>query len=1351
MQKHFIFFLLFLQCIAVPAYSYNLRRISNRDGLSNSAVTCLFQDNKRFLWIGTYDGLNMYDGRDIRVYKPDINNRNSLSSNVVRNILETDSAYLWISTKWGLNKLSQRTNAIEESYNEFGENSYMVKDSRDNLYILGKPDVLSCYSKERKAFTDLPIYKGIDHQTVRGMVMDAHDTLWINHRGVMERYTVETHAGGSLQISRHGDFPHPHPVRYAFRCDERMVLVDAAGDIYCVTSRGTPQWVRNLKELIEESGEIGSILFDNDDLLIGFKTNGLIRLDASRGYEAERIDINCGVFSLWKDPRQDIIWIGTDGQGVYAYTQEEYTFHNLLLSQLPVNKRRPVRAIYADHQGTLWLGTKDNGIIRIRHYDRAEEAPAANVTHFTTHHGLSNNAVFAFAPDLTRPILWIGSDGPGLDYYSFRDNRIHSLVNPTRTGIARVHSITQTADSLLWLGSGSTLLRISLAESPRGMEARDIRSYRFDVPNRQQYNQIYALYPENDSILWIGMRGNGVIRMNMQTETHRLISFDSDGIAPMNDILCLHQDRQGNIWAGSSYGLTRFRLLADGSYAYRNFNENEGLPNNTIHGITEDPEGNLWLSSNTGIILFNPAQNTFRLLNHKTGLKEIEFSDNAYFCDAAQERYFFGGVDGVVWIENEEKQTKEFVPGLYFTKLRIFNREYNLAEFMEKEKEKEAIVLKHDRNFFAVSFVATDFINGENCKYSYMLENFSDVWMDTHSNEAQFTNIPPGKYVLHVKYDDGQNSNGKLVRSLGITILPPWYLTTAARLLYIFISLGACAAAYFYIRRKYERRKASIARRLQEKYKEEMYEGKLRFFTNITHEFCTPLTLIYGPCERLLKYEKSDSFIRKYTQIIRSNTERLNSLIQEVIDFRRIETGHRTCHIRRLNVSELAAGIIDSFGELAEQNRIRLKTVITPDILWNTDHSGFVKIMSNLISNAFKYTPEQGTVRISLEEENGRLKLKVYNTGKGIAREDIPLIFNRYSVLDNIRENSIKGLSSRNGLGLAICHSLVELLEGNIEVDSEVDRYAEFTVTLPPLEVTDDNECPSHELPPTEPAALLPEARPVIPTPPAAEEDGSKATILVIDDNRELLWMLKDILSDEYTVLTAENGEDGLALLKQETPEAIITDIMMPKVDGITLTKQIKNNRHTVHIPLIILSARNTTDEKIEGIESGADAYIPKPFQASYLKTVVRQLIKKRHELKQYYNTSASAYDFSGGQLLPVEDKQFLQAAVEAIDAHLDNPNFGPEELAESLQTSSRNLYRKLKLLNQPSPNDFIKDRRLHLAAKLLRTTTLTVQEIMYRTSFTNRSHFYREFAKRYNQAPREYREAHKEKDDSLG
>jgi signal transduction histidine kinase/DNA-binding response OmpR family regulator/ligand-binding sensor domain-containing protein len=1341
-----IFFSALLLLFSADLSAYNLRQISSRDGLPNSSVYCLFQDKERFLWIGTFDGLNRYDGRTIHIYKPDVNNENSLSSNVIRKIVETEGNYLWISTKWGLNKLSQQDNIIEEYYNEFKDDSYMARDKHDNLYLLEKKDVISLYNKKQNNFIELPIHDNI--RTITAFFIDSNDVIYITHDGVIEKYTVDFTHPEHPQITRLADYEHPVSINYANYNKERLLFVDRKGDLYIVNSQRTV-FIRNILPLIDENGTISSIIMDGTDILIGFKTNGLFRLHSQRNYDPERIDINCGVFSLWKDEAQDIIWIGTDGKGVYAYTKDDYTFKSLNLFQLPVKKERPVRAIQTDHLGDLWMGTKDNGIIRIKNYDSATGYSSENTDHFTMTEGLSNNAVFAFALNRKDNVLWIASDGPDLNYYSYSDKKIYTLPNRTPIRFSYIHSIFTSGDSLLWAGAGNTLLKINIRKTDRTFETFEAQRFDFEVKNKQTYNQIYALYPENDSIIWIGMRGNGIIRFNALNGNYKLITFDERRIAPLNDILCIHRDRNNTFWFGSSYGLIRFNIDPDGNYTYKNYNENDGLPNNTIHGILESPDGYLWLSSNTGITLFDPLKETFRSYNQKTGLKIIEFSDNAYYKDEELSTCFFGGVDGIVRITSEENQKKQYIPDIYFTKLRIFNQDYNIHDFEKKKKGEPYIELDYKQNFFAISFIAMDFINGENSRYAYKLENFNNVWMDTYSNEAQFTNIAPGNYLLTVRYNDGTLDNE---RSIRIVILPPWYRSMAAYIVYFLLFVGSIILICRYIKQKYERKKRKIARQLDIKYKEEMYEGKLRFFTNITHEFCTPLTLIYGPCERILTHEGSDSFIKKYARIIKSNTERLNSLIQEVIDFRRMETGNKVLHIRKLNISQLVLEITDSFNELSEQNQISFQTRVKPELVWNLDSGCFTNILNNLISNAFKYTPQNGKIEVSIEIANDTLLLKVYNTGKGIREEDIPLIFNRYSVLDNISENTIKGLSSRNGLGLAICHSSTELLGGKIEVESELNQYARFIVSLPLLEVNGNEtdlpqESQNRSFIKGETTTLSETENEDMPEEP---ENVPKPHILVIDDNRELLWMIKEILSGEYTVVTAGDGEKGLQHILQATPDLIITDIMMPNLDGISLTKQLKQNRHTMHIPLVILSAKNTTDEKIEGLESGADAYVPKPFDSDYLKAVIKRLINNRKNMEEYYNTSASAYDFSNGQLIQREDLDFLQSAAAIIAENIDNTDFSPEDFAAGLQISVRSLYRKLNDLNQSSPKDFIKEQRIAYAAKLLQTTTLTIQEIMYKAGFTNRSHFYKEFARHHSQTPKEYRAEKKRKDESL-
>ncbi|MDR2682742.1 MAG: response regulator [Dysgonamonadaceae bacterium] len=1320
--------------------------MSSVEGLSCVSVYSLWQDEQRFMWFGSFDGLNRYDGRNIEVFKPNINDENSLSGHIIRNIIGTGDNYLWISIKNGLNKFSLKTQSVEKLFREFNESSYFATDRHNRLFILGRPGFLSVYRRQADDFIHLPIAENITSKWIQGFCIDAQDTVRILYRGLLQNYTVADIDGDHPKTERHNNLQHPCKINYLFYDNKKMLIIDERGDLYRFSEEGKT-WMTNVSRLLNENGVVSSLIFDHDDLLIAFKTNGLYRLQASNSYAPENININCGVFALWKDQEQNIVWIATDGQGMYAWVKDDYTFNSLYLSQLPaIKKYRPVRAVYVDKKNSLWLGTKGDGVIRIGNYDKAGDFSSADIQHFSTSDGLSSHEVFVIAPNLKGDRLWMASEGDEINYYSYNDRKIHSLANHTSVKPTSVHALLQQNDTTLWIGSGYTLLRYTLNENETEAKGVEIRLFGSET-NQQMYNQIYALFVENDSILWAGMRGNGLVRYNTHSGNYRIFSFNNTNRQLVYDVLCIYRDAEETFWLGSNYGLLKFTYYPDGTYVYKNYNEQSGLPNNMIHGILGNSDNKLWLSTNSGITLFDPIKESFRSFNQKTGLKIIEYSDNAYYKDVANETYFFGSVDGLTWIKPEKEERNNYLPQLHFTKLRIFNREYNLRELEKTKNGKTFLELNYKQNFFAVSFVAVDFVNGENSRYSYKLENFSEAWMNTRQNEAQFTNIPHGKYSLLVRYDDATGNTENLFQSIDIVILPPWYLTVYAKIACSLLIIALIYGIHWFVRMKYKQRKAKIQRELQEKYKEEMYESKLRFFTNITHEISTPLTLIYGPCDRILQYAEGDSFVRKYATMIKSNAERLSNLIQEIIDFRRMETGHQIRRIIPLNISETVKEITDSFAELAERNHIRFETELAPDILWNSDKSCFSKIINNLISNAFKYTPEGGKIRVEcrmIEKEHvPSLQMVVHNTGKGIREEDISRIFNRYSVLDNIKENSIKGLSSRNGLGLAICQTMTELLEGSITVNSKVNEYAEFTVSLPALEILEPEAGKRPEPAGMEPASDNNKAE-------KQPNETIKESILVIDDNSDLLALVGDILSAEYRVITANNGRQGIEVLKHETPAVIITDIMMPEIDGITLSKQIKGNRHTMHIPLVILSAKNTTDDKVQGVKSGADAYISKPFEADYLCSVVRRLIENKKTLEQYYNSSASAFEFSDGQLIQKEDRDFLRQAVEIIDKNIDNNDFSPETLAETMGVSTRAFYRKLKDLNQQSPNDFIKDRRIQHSAKLLVTTNLTIQEIMFQTGFINRSHFHKEFAKRYGKSPKEYRQQNKQQDQML-
>jgi signal transduction histidine kinase/AraC-like DNA-binding protein len=874
-----------------------------------------------------------------------------------------------------------------------------------------------------------------------------------------------------------------------------------------------------------------------------------------------------------------------------------------------------------------------------------------------------------------------------------------------------------------------------------------VKRYAFEK-DEMSYNFFFAACRENDSIIWFGNRGYGLRRLNVNSETFVRVSLPRNDIHTVNDILNINRDSRGNIWVGTSFGILKLTGYnpETNEATFTAYNEIEGLPNNTIHGILEDDRGYLWISTNDGLVRFDPDGEKFCKYSHRSGLNVFEFSDGAYMKDEKTGTLFFGGINGFVTVSPDEYTKKEFIPRISFSGLRIYEKKQNLDDFIRTGKNRRYLQLQYDQNFFSISFIAPDYINGQNCRYFYNLENFSSIWIENgNSGDANFTNISPGRYVLHVRCDNGDVVTDTC--SLPIVILPPWYLATWAYILYFMLAILAVFSSVQLIRRRYRRKREVIIEKMHQQQKEEIYESKLRFFTNITHEFSTPLTLIYGPCNRILSYEKADGYIKKYANMMMKNTERLYSLIQELIEFRRIETGHKACFIEPLNITELSCGITDSFSELAESKSITFRCDIERGLFWNLDKSCITKILTNLLSNAFKYTPDNGRISIIVRQEKERLTVFVNNTGKGIHEKDILHVFDRYHILENLEKQTQKGFFSRNGLGLAICYNMVKLLDGEIDVKSVPDEYTEFRVIFPFKEATaaGQNQVQAAvgelQMPPVTASELS-----LSPLRKNEKElkntvDPSKLTVFVVDDDPEMRWFIAEIMKDRYNVISIENARSVSSVLETIPPQLIISDIMMPELDGISLMKQIKADRRTARIPFILLSAKNTPEEQTEGISAGAEAYIVKPFNIEYLQSVVERLLKRQSDLKDYYHSAISAFEFSDGKFMHKGNKAFFEKVVEIIDRNIEDPDFSTEHIAKELGLSLRHLYRKLREITEQTPVGLIRDYKLAVAEKLLLASKYSIDEVMYKAGFNSRASFYRFFVQKFGMTPKQYRD----------
>ena len=964
--------------------------------------------------------------------------------------------------------------------------------------------------------------------------------------------------------------------------------------------------------------------------------------------------------------------------------------------------------------------------------------PAEKVKHFTTSSGLSSDRVYCFRKSNYYPWVWIGTEGPGLSYYSLVDKKVHTMASLVDTKIRYVHAIREVNDSTLWMATtGDGLLEVVIGRKGGELVIKYVKSFILEKDGKI-CNEFHSMsYDDEASLLYLGSRGGyGLVRFNLLTKKYEFIPMNNAGNRAVGDVLCMCYSKDSTFYLGASSGMTQMKLHSGNPAEVRQYSRIDGIKNDMVHGILEDSDGCVWLSTNKGLTKYNPHNRFFH--NYESpDLDVTEFSDDAYWKCPYTGKLFFGGINGVIWVDPQNDRQENYKPALHFFEMKMGHETHSLYDYTDQKTG--YVTIPPNISTFSISFVATDYIHGENYEYSYLLENYNTSWTELQKdNEVVFTKLPYGNYVLKVRYKNDVFDSDAKEYFLHIRVLPPWYRGSWAMIAYGLVLATICLGIVYWLRRRIVEKQAEVARKIREEQKEKLYEAKLNFFANITHELCTPLTLINGVNDyiKISADRLADGKLEKYARILGENVTNLNELIQEILDIRKIEeVGFSHIQIKRVSVSSLIRKQCESFIPVAEQNGINFTfSDVDKPVYWNTDVPSLKKIIRNLVSNAFKYTEQKGTIDVSVRIENESLIIKVYNTGKGIAEADLKTIFDRFHILGDLDGNNYTQMTSRNGLGLFICHSMVQLLRGEINVESKEGESAGFIVTLPYLEVEemDLDEQADEEVPVAQPVAA--EA--------TAETTGNigNPVILVVDDNRDIVWLIKETLSSEYAVREAFNAEEALALMDQQTPDLIITDIMMPSMDGFALISRIKSDKFTRHIPLIVVSAKVSESEQAEGLDLGADVYLTKPFSSVVLHSVVNRLMANKKELKDYYYSPESAYEQSGGQLIHQEDKEFMDSVTAIIKENLAQDTLRPELIADKLGMNTRALYRRFKKISPLTPSDFIKDYRMMHAARLLVTTNLSVQEIIYQVGISNKSYFYREFSAKYGVTPGEYR-----------
>lgn len=1324
---------LLLAAVGGTASGSNLRQISSREGISNNAVLSLSQDKYGYLWIGTCDGLNLWDGERMQLFPSEWQKSASLSGNLIEQIAVTRDSLFWIRTNYGLDLFNPDDKSVEHHSRFQGMYKIVTRQSNEVL-VLTQENRFWSYDPGTHRFgeTDFP-YK-IAYDDVLAMLLDDEDNLWICTRdAVMSIPVIFPHSGRAPEFGIRKLIGHDSRLEYAFADGEHLYLIDSRHIFYEIDVRNRQLvYIKELRRELFGRGNVSSVIRDGDDYLISFYTNGAIRLkntpESREKYVAEQISIPCGVFSLLKDARQEIVWIGTDGQGLYQHTRSDVAFRSITYNDLPYNLSKPARALTLDDEGTLWIGTKGEGILRIQNFYMDKQFDRTNTEQITTTGSdLLDNSVYTFARS-RRNLLWIGGDGEGLNYYSYRDRKVHSLQAPEGGPLKYIHGLYESDPTTLWAATvGCGVYRLEIGGTDDRPEIRSMERLRFN-DELEIKNFFFALYPQNDSIMWFGNRGGGAVRHDMRSGKSEVIKFDRGRSAIANDIFAIHCGRDGRVWFGTSGGLIP---LGSDSTVH--------ATNSTVHGILEDGKRNLWLSTNRGLVRFSSRTGNVVTYGYSYGLNTIEYSDGACYADSRTGVLFFGGINGVVTIGQTPYEEAAYDPPVRFRDIHINDAIFNVGSLLS---DRGVLTLRHGQRIFSLTVSALDYIDGSNYTYFSQLEGFDEQWVAS-SGRLSFTDLPAGRYRLNVRYHNNITGKESPVYTLPIHIRPPWYATPFARVLYVVLLMLCIGALMRHYTLRYRQRRAARHQKLELRRKEEIYESKMRFFSNITQELTVPLTMISGPCQQIIGYPQADPYVRRHAETIRHNVVKLNDLIYMLREFRGIRDIDRNDNVELVPVSELSSSIAETFTDYADHNCILCSFDIEPNLVWPTDREGLSTILNTLLANAFKHTPYNGSVRFTIRSEKGELFVSVANNSVGVNLEDIAAIFDRYRVLDYFEKKSEKGLSFQGDLRLAICHSIALRMGGDIRVESTPNALTTFTVRLPRLNLTEAAE--AEAAPAEEP--IVPVELPAAFQLPAREEphreydfDKRRQTMFIMNDNPEIMHFVADLFAQDYNIKMPADMAAMADLLKQMHPDIVVCGALSRQSECLELIQSIKQSKLTSHIPVILLSTAQQVDERIKGVESGADICLTLPFNVEYLKAVAEQLLKRNRSLKDYYKSSISAFELSDGKMLHQDDKEFIDRMLRIINDNISNTEISTRFIADEMGVSIRNLYRRLEGILNQTPTHIIKEYRLTKAEQLLTTTKLSIDEIIYKAGFVNRGTFFKCFAAKYGCTPKVYR-----------
>lgn len=1319
-------------------------------GLSNNNVTKIYQDRQGFMWFGTYNGLNRYDGYSFKSYKNQPGNVSSLPDNRITDIIQDHQGYIWIASKVGaavLNRDEETFNrvnllqgdspfpdAIASSINQFAildQTTLFAASEQKGLLLLQKQ------SNGTASAESIPLIdEGAERYeyNVQGIATDSQDNLWM---------IIHNHG-----LCYYDKVDHVVRVKNTHILSGSNMTISGDGDIWISTNHGIYRYNRKENH------------FKHYSTVNGLSSNNVATLYSGRN---------------------DKIWACTDGGGITIIDVNSAKMEYINRSKTTGLKSQTVNAIYEDGLSRTWIGTLRGGI-NIIDPQKGRFKHVQNVSRYPND---SKNYILSFAQGISDDV-WIGTDGGGLIQWN-RTTNAFTAYEKSETGNSGLNnnfvaSIVQDRNGFVWIGTyGGGINQLN-------PKTGKFKHYQCTSPSNGYVKpNVWKLFEDSQGRIWASTLNRGeVYRYDDSQDT--FISMER-GIF---DVLTIYEESPRVFWFGSWSTLTRLDLTSGrkqefqigtpvrsihhggedilwiategggilkfntSSNTYRRYTENEGLPSNTILNILEDNSGHLWLSTYNGLSKFNPTNGSFQNYEESDGLQSNQFSYNAALKLSSGE-ILFGGIRGFNIFHPDSLQQNATQPTIVLTSLNINHTPFNryTDDPVVELSDLSSIQIAYDDATLSFSFVALEFSFPDKIKYAYFLEGWDKDWnyLDNQRN-AHYSNLREGKYILRIKSTnaDGIWSNDE--RTVQVEVLPPWWRTGWAYTAYLLI-IGSMV----YIVISYDRKQTTLKYKiklaeLESKKERELNDKKIAFFTHIAHEFRNPLTLIVNPLKDMI-YGKDKYVDKEDLSHIYNNSRRLLTLVDKLLLFRKAESGLDTLRLVRLDLVKLCHEVFLCFKQHATSRKITYEFVCEPETCEIIADREKIEIcLFNLISNAIKFTPEYGRVTLHIAQNEGFAHVLVNDTGCGIPQHSGDRVFNVFYRDYEKNTRNKEGF----GIGLFLVKKFAEAHKGAISYQENKPQGTCFTLLLPTAESPFDGSLVFEDI--AEHSVFMEEIMAQIQiehqadhlsqkeeahasVPQAARLSISniitdKKNMLIVDDNDEIRHYLTKLFEKDFNIHETACGETALELIKTLEPDIILSDVVMEGMSGIDLCTLIKTDPLLNHIPIILLTASSSQEVKLKGLEGGADDYVTKPFDKDLLMARVSNLIQSRNRLQDYFykEITLQKNDFK----ISSEYRDFLKKAIGIVEEHLDDPSFNVKVLADKIGMSHSNLYKRIKSISGKSANEFIRFVRLRKVAQLLIDTDSNINEAAFAAGFNDIKYFRMQFFKLFGMKPSEYK-----------